>query len=233
MLRGVAGMGASRAFQQLRDAESVLRSDVWERYIALAQRNALIWWRNRRVAPGLAARFTISGATYYGFGQRRFNPYTIKPYYRVTGRLEQMLLKRMPRTSRKSGSVETRLAFGGGSLNFLTTPQQRPVVSWTRVTSTKVISVKEHTRQGFMKQGVFRSHPNTVPAHTLTRTVVQRVPVRGGDTYAAAFGRFTKDRPVIEARVAIELRRLVRQRGMTKKGNWRASVLRPLREASA
>jgi hypothetical protein len=213
MLRGVAGLGASRAFQQLRDAESVLRSDVWERYIALAQRNALLWWRNRRVAPGLAARFTISGATYYGFGQRRFNPFTVKPYYHVTGRLEQMLLKRMPRTSRKSGTVETRLAFGGGSLNFLTTPQQRPVVSWTTRQTTTVVQRRDGT--------------------TTSSVSSRRVPVRGGDTYAAAFGRFTKDRPVIEARVAIELRKLVRQRALTKKGNWRASVLRPLREASA
>lgn len=221
------------AVDALRQMENTIRSNVWSRWMAAAQRRALIWWRNRRAPPGVAARFTVSGAAYYGFGARRFNPYRIKPYYQVTGSLERMLLARLPRTSRSTGTVESRLSFGGGSLNFLTTPQQRPVVGWTQVTRTWQITVQGYTRKGFMKQGLFRNRPNTVPNHTTSRTVTKRVPVRGGNTYADAFGSFTKDRPAIEARVAIELRKIVRVSAYTKKGGIRSSVLRRDEEQTA
>lgn len=194
------------AVDALRQMENTIRSDIWSRWTAAAQRRALLWWLRRRVAPGVAARFTVSGASYYGFGARQFNPYRIKPYYHVTGSLERLLLSRHPRSSRKSGSVESRLAFGGGSLNFLNTPKQRPVVGWTTISR---------------------------PIGTSTSVVTRRVPVRGGDTYAAAFGRFTKDRPAIEARVAIELRKIVRASAYTKNGRLRSSVLRQDEERTA
>lgn len=201
------------AVDALRQMENTIRSDIWGRWMAAAQRRALLWWRNRRAPPGVAARFTVAGAAYYGFGVRRFNPYRIKPYYHVTGSLERLVLSRTPRTSRRTGSVESRLAFGGGSLNFLNTPQQRPVVGWT----TRQVSTITQQRSGT----------------TTTFTSTRRVPVRGGDTYAAAFGAFAKDRPVIEARVAIELRKIVRAAAYTKAGKLRSSVLRQDEEQTA
>jgi hypothetical protein len=194
------------AIESLRQIETAIRSDVWSRWMAAAQRRALLWWRDRRVAPGLAARFTVSGAAYYGFGARRFNPYRVKPYYHVSGTLERMLMSRRPRTSRRPGVVESRLAFGGGSLNFLTAANQRPVIGWTTVSR---------------------------PIGTTTSVATRRVPVRGGDSYAAAFGRFTRDRLAIEARVAIELRKIVRASAYTKKGTFRSTVLSQDEERAA
>jgi len=202
--RGIA-FGNSRSVESLAQLGLMLRSDIWDRMMATAQRRALLWWRNRRVAPGLAARFTVSGAAYYGFGARRFNPYRTKPYYHVTGSLERLLLSRKPRTSRKSGTVETRLAYGGGRLNFLTTPNQRPVVGWTTRQTTTVTQVG---------------------TGTVTRVYSRRVPVRGGDTYAAAFGKFNRDRAAIEARVQVELRRIVRSSAFDKRtGRIKSSLM--------
>lgn len=194
--RGII-LSNSRSVDSLATLGRMLRSDIWDRMYATAQRRALIWWRNRRVAPGLAARFTVSGATYYGFGERRFKPYRTKPYYHVTGSLERLVLSRRPRTSRRSGTVVTQLAFGGGRLNFLTSAQHRPVVGWK--TETRTVG---------------------------NRTSTRRVPVRGGETYAAAFGRFNRDRPAIEARVQVELRRIMRATAFDKRtGRIKNSLL--------
>lgn len=201
------------AVAALRQMENTIRSDIWRRWMSAAQRRALLWWRDRRVSPGLAARFTVSGAAYYGFGERRFNPYRVKPYYHVGGSLEQLQRTYRPRTIRGAGLVESRLTFGGGNLRFLDTPKQRPVVGW----ATRQVSTVTQQRSGT----------------TTTITSTRRVPVRGGDTYAAAFGAFGKDRAVIEARVAIELRKIVRAAAYTKAGKLRSSVLRQDEEQSA
>lgn len=232
-LGGVVGAGASRAFQQLRDAESVLRSDIWDRYVALAQRRALIWWQQRRVPPGVAARFTSAGISYYGFGRRGRKPYSLPPYYHVTGRLSRAILARKPKTSRSTGHVVTRLAFGGGALNFMTTPSMRPVTGWVRSTRT----ITEAFTVGAYTRPWRRGSPTTVKVSGYSvsrqRTVGRSKPVRGGETYAAAFGHFNKDQRAIELRVAIELRKIVRTRALTKSGDFRTSVLRPLQTGAA
>ncbi len=231
-LGGVVGIGASRAFQQLRDAESVLRSDIWERYVALAQRRALIWWQKRRVPPGVAARFTKEGIPFYGFGSRSRKPYSLPPYYHVRGDLSRAILARKPKTSRTTGQVVSRLAFGGGVLNFMLGLNMRPVVGWTRSTRTltESFTVGAYTRP--WRRG--SSTTVSVSSYSVTRqrTVVRHTPTRGGDSYATAFGRFTKDRPAIEVRVAIELRNIVRSRAFTKGGDFRKSVLRPLQTSA-
>lgn len=232
MLGGLTSLGAGAAMQELRTIENLIRSDIWSRWVALAQRRALVWWQQRRVPPGVAARFTFAGVNYYGFGSRLRKPYSIAPYYHVTGSLERAILARKPKTSRASGEVVSRIAFGGGSLNFMTTtskPDMRPVTGWTRTTRTltESFNVSSYTRS--TKGGSI-----TVQAYSMTRqrTVGKSVPVRGGDTYAATFGNFAKDRPVLQARVAVELRRIVRKSAYTKKGDFRASLFAPLKESA-
>lgn len=235
MIYGAMLSGSSRAMQELRMIESLIRSDIWNRWVAKAQRNALVWWQQRRVPPGVAARFTISGVTYYGFGSRLRKPYSIPPYYstRSNGGLEQAILSRKPRTSRMDGTVVSRLAFGGGALNFMTTtsrPDMRPVVGWTRNSRaiTETYNVASYTRSTKSGASV------TIAGYsaTRTRTLTKSAPVRGGDTYAVAFGRFAKDRPVIQARVLVELRKIVRKAAYTKGGDIRAAWLRPLKEST-
>jgi hypothetical protein len=233
MLGGSVLGGASAAIQELRTIENLIRSDIWSRWLALAQRRALVWWQQRRVPPGVAARFTMPGVSYYGFGSRLRKPYSIAPYYRVTGSLERAILARKPKTSRASGSVVSRIAFGGGSLNFMTTtgkPDMRPVTGWTRETRTltESFNVSSYTRTTRGGASI------TVQAYSMTRqrTVGRSAPTRGGDTFATAFGRFTKDRPVLEARVAIELRNIVRKSAYTKKGDLRTALFAPLKETA-
>lgn len=227
----MAGSGA--AVQELRRIEGLIRSDIWNRYVAKAQRQALVWWQQRSVPPGVKARFTIAGVAFYGFGRRGRKPYSLPPYYRHTGALERAILARRPTTSRTSGQVVSRIAFGGGTLNFMTTtgkPDMRGVTGWVRQarTVTEHITVPDYTRP--WRRG--SSTVVKVSGYSMTRerTVGKTSPIRGGDTFAATFGRFTKDRPVLEARVAIELRRIVNRAAYTKSGDVRASLLRPLQE---
>jgi hypothetical protein len=209
MISGAALHGTSKAIQELRLIENLVRSDLWGKWVALAQRKALIWWQQRSVPPGVKARFTTGGAAYYGFGPRV--SWRRPPYYHRKGDLERAILRRKPRTSRESGTVETRVAFGGGSLNFMTTENMRPIVGWV----DKTISYTSGTG-----------------SQQSARSFTVRVPARGGPTYAAAFGNFTKDRPVLEARVSIELRRIVKKAAYTKSGSWRKAVLAPLKGAA-
>jgi len=189
--------------------ENLIRSDIWAKWIALAQRKAMVWWQQRAVSPGVKARFTVGGASFYGFGPRV--SWRRAPYYHRKGDLERAILGRKPRTSRGSGTVETKVAFGGGSLNFMTTEKMRPIVGWVSKTT---------------------SYVSGTGTQAATHAFTRRVPVRGGPTYAAAFGNFTRDKPVLEARVAIELRHIVKKSAYTKSGNWRKALFAPLTGAA-
>lgn len=227
--------GGSAGIQELRRIEGLIRSDIWNRYVAKAQRSALVWWQQRSVPPGVKARFTMAGVSYYGYGRRSGKPYNIPPYYKgKNGILEQQALKHRPRTSYANNSVTTRLFFGGQALNVLNTtsrPDMRGVVGWTRQARTisQSFAVPNYTKP--LKDGTAVK----VTGYTMTRqiTIVRGNPVRGGDTYAQAFGRFTKDIPVISARVAVELRRLVNRVAYKKNGDLRRALLRPLQEGAA
>jgi hypothetical protein len=222
MALGVAAMravtsaairGESKSVAALQRLSAQIRGDIWNRYMATAQKRALIWWRDRSVSPGLKARFTVSGASYYGFGKRLRKPSSLRPYYNVTGALERALLARKPKTkqaSKNGGIVQTILNFGGLSLNLMTTtakPDMRGIVGWTRETKTKTESfnIAAYTRPWRRGSSTIVS----VPAHSMTRvrTYNRHKPVRGGETHAALFGKFHRDAPVIQARVQVELRR--------------------------
>jgi hypothetical protein len=95
-----------------------IRGDVLKRWVAKAQKSALLEWRDRVLPPGLAARFTIPGRAFYRFAYR-FSAKTSQPPFLKTGAFRNMLMNRRPRTSYKGLEVVTRLKFGGGPLNFL------------------------------------------------------------------------------------------------------------------
>lgn len=219
----------TRSVEALQRIGSILRSDIWNRYMATAQRKALIWWRDRTVPPGLNARFTSAGINYYGFKGRARKPSSLMPYYHVTGSLQRMMLGHKPRTrqaSKNAGVVQTELKYGGGWLNRMVTtskPDMRGIVGYTR--TTRQIS-ESFTVSGYVR--ATKSGSVTVRSYSMdrTRTVSKVKPVRGGYTHAAAFGRFTRDAPAIQARVQVELRRLLRRVAFDKRtGQLKSSVL--------
>lgn len=227
-------VGSGAAVQELRRIEGLIRSDIWNRYVAKAQRQALVAWQQRSVPPGVKARFTVAGVAFYGFGRRGRKPYSLPPYYHNTGALERAILARRPTTSRSSGQVVSRIAYGGGTINFMTTtsrPDMRGVTGWVHRARTisEHITVPDYTRP--WRRG--SSTVVKVSGYSMTRqrTVSKSTPIRGGDTFAAAFGRFTKDRPWLETRVAVELRRIVNRAAYTKSGDVRTALLRPLQES--
>jgi hypothetical protein len=211
----------------------VIRGDIWNRWMAIAQKRALIWWRDRIVPPGLKARFTVAGAKYYGFGMRLRKPSSLMPYFRVSGALEAMLMKRRPKTPRaslNSNIVRTTLKFGGGALNFLMStgkPDMRPVVGYSvaYVQKTETFNVSSYTR-AYRTAGGIKSV--TIPSYTMTRVAKRRTvtPQRAGEPHGVTFGRFTRDAPAIAARVAVEFRRIVRSSAYDKRtGDLKSSIL--------
>lgn len=210
-----------------------IRGDLWNRWLAIAQKRALIWWRDRSTPPGLKARFTTQGIHYYGFGRRGRKPSTLYPYYHVTGALQRALLARKPRTkqaSKNGGVVQTLLKFGGLSLNLMTTtskPDMRPVVGVAK----NIRTMTESFHVGSYVRTLRSGGSITVAAYDMTRqrSVTKTTLVRGGETHAALFGKFTRDAPAIQARVAIEMRRIIRASAYDKRtGLFKSSVVRPV-----
>lgn len=232
VLNAAAIRGETKSIAAMQRLAEQIRGDIWNRWLAIAQKRALIWWRDRAVAPGLKARFTTSGATYYGFAKRLRKPSSLKPYYHVTGSLERALLARKPKTrqaSKNAGIVQTILKFGGLGLNLMTTtgkPDMRGIVGWTRETKTKTESfnIGAYTRP-WRRGSATIVH---VPAHSMTRvrTYSRSKPVRGGETHAALFGKFNRDAPAIQARVQVEMRRILRASAYDKRtGLLKSSVV--------
>jgi hypothetical protein len=200
-----------------------LRGDLFARWMARAQKGALLEWRDRAIAPGLAARFTFAGNDFYGYRGQHGRSYFVQkgrlPDYVKTGRFRDMLAKRKPRTIRGSkADVTTRLAYGGGALNFLT--NIGPVVG----------EHKEVTRVPIVVDGYAYKHFKTgkivvVASHSETRRRVRWVYERSSESFADAFGKFDRDRPWIANRVT-ELFQVIFQRAaLTKGGQVRSSVL--------
>lgn len=190
-----------------------IRGDLWARWMALAQKRALIWWRNRKVTPGLAARFTTAGIPFYGFGPRLRKPASIPPYYLNSERLRDALMKRMPKTARatlRAGNVVTVLKYGGLTLNALMAVKFRQIqsVTTTTTTTTATYNVASYTRP----TGPVAGYSMTRPIRSTMTTVT-----RGGKTHGQLFGEFGRDRPVIEARVQIELRKILRASAYDKR----------------
>ncbi|MES2340006.1 MAG: hypothetical protein V4537_18080 [Pseudomonadota bacterium] len=204
-----------------------LRGDLFARWMARAQKGALIEWRDRTTAPGLAARFTFAGNDFYGYhgqdhdvGSRGYmQKKGFLPVYVKTGRLRDMLAKRKPRTIRGSkADVTTRLAYGGGALNFLS--NIGPILN----------SHRETTRVPIVVAGYSYKHHKTativvVPGHAATRKRIRLVVERSSESFADAFGRFDRDRPWIAARVPELFMKIYERAALTKGGTLRSSVL--------
>lgn len=235
IVAGALASGSSGSIQQLRVLSTLLRSDIWNRWVGIAQRRALIWWQQRRVPPGVAARFTVAGAKFYGFGPRLRKPSLIPPYYTVTGEMERTILARKPKTkqaSKNSGVVESRLAFGGSWLNVMDRENFRQIQGYVRVSrsTTESFNVASYTRKTRSGSTV------KVEGYSMNRTKTfgRWTPERGGDTHAAIFGKFAKDAPAIQARVAVELRRIVQRSAYDKRtGRIKSSLIPSASEAAA
>lgn len=215
-------ISASSLLPDLQHLVDQLRGDVFARWMARAQKGALIEWRDRTTAPGLAARFTFAGNDFYGFRSQHGRSYFVQkgrlPDYVKTGRLRDMMKARLPRTVRGTGDVTTRLAYGGGALNFLTAIG--PVIGEhkevTRIPVTVAGYSYKHHRSGAIV--VVASHPGT-------RKRIRWVYERSTESFADAFGKFDRDRPWIANRVGELFLAIFRAAALTKRGELRSSVL--------
>lgn len=205
-----------------------MKDTLFARLMRRAQKAALAEWRDRTTAPGLAARFTDAGAKVYGYGERGRYYYGHKgmlPDYVKTGRLRDMLLKRKPRSSNAGGDdVRTRIAYGGGVLNFLTTIG--PVISEKREVTRVAITIDAYTYKHH-KTGALVS----VAAYPSTRRRIRYAYQRASESYAAAFGRFDRDRPWIAKRVDELFLLMFRRLALKPDGTLKTSAVSPQDDA--
>lgn len=215
-------MSTAPAYVDLDTLVQQLRGDVFARWMRRAQKAALLEWRDRIQPPGLAARFTKAGSAFYGFGERtqKYNK-SKRGYpqdYVKSGGFRRQVLKRRPRSFRGGTAIVTKLAYGGGVLNFLT--GIGPVTSQAVIKSVQSVPVSGYTYR----------HPKTGTAVTVqprARLQITTVgkPQRSSVSYADEFGRFMRDRPWLATRT-LELFKLIVTRGaFSKRGKLRSTVL--------
>lgn len=192
-----------------------LKDNIFTRWMKAAQRQALKEWRDRMVAPGLAARFTREGDTFYGFTPRYGKTDARKGYlpdFVKTGSLRDSMKNRKPLSQNGISDAITRMKYGGGALNFMT--DKRGVKEELRVPVTKVASIGNYTR-------VVQGATVNVTAYTAERKGIQVQIQHGTKSYSAEFAEFSKDAPWIKERVNQIFGEIVRSATM-KNGQIRA-----------
>lgn len=189
-------------FADLNTIVASMRGDLYARVMRKAQRMALIEWRDRKQAPGVAARMEESGKTFYNFSARS-RPRKGKPYYVHSGGLRRMLLARKPKSAYQGAHrVVTRLKYGGGALNFLV--DKRGTRSTTRSLTVATVTVAAHTRRAGTVQ---------VTSYAQAKRIDRVIRNKAAHPYSAEFGQFQRDRVWIQQRTrelfVMLLRRLV------------------------
>lgn len=224
---------AAVIFKDLAGLVASMRGDLFARWMRRAQKQALIEWRDRKQAPGLAARFEKSNADFYDFSKRSRPRRT--PFYVKTGKLRDMMSQRKPKAENNRGTdVVTTLKFGGGSLNFL--QNIRGVASISKSVTRVAVTVSAHQRRGstvnqFDRPGgvIVKSYQRkggAIAAYSATKTVTHSVTAPAARSYAAEFGAFHRDQPWIAKRVEVLFAQIARKASIDRRsGGIKSSVL--------
>ncbi len=196
-----------------------LRGDLFVRWMKQAQKAALIEWRDRTEAPGLAARFTKTGDGFYNFTPRTKKYNRRKgglPDFVYTTGLREMIKSREPK-SLNNGNVEaiTRIKFGGGALNFLTAVKKMVGFSIT------VLASKTHIKAYFRKGKSVRGYEGTRKRRRINKQL-------GAVSYADEYGRLDKDIPWLRAKVLENFNRIFRRAALTKRGTLKSNTYGPV-----
>jgi hypothetical protein len=195
---------------------SQLRGDLFVRWMKQAQKAALLLWRDRSETPGLQARFTRAGDSYYGFTPRAKSYNRRKgglPDFVYTTGLREMMKSRQPK-SLNTGNTEavTRIKFGGGALNFLT------AVKKTVGFVVSIVSTKTQVKAYFRGTKTVKGYEGTRKHKTISRT-------RGTVNYAEEYGRLTRDMPWLQNKVKELFLAIFRKAGLTKSGQLRSTAV--------
>lgn len=222
---------AKPILKDLSELVASLKGDLFTRWMKRAQKQALIEWRDRKQAPGLAARFEKSGEGFYDFSKRSRPRRT--PYYVKTGKLRAMMSRRTPKARNSGSDVVTTLKFGGGALNALT--NKYGVYSVSKTTTRTQVTVTSHQRKastvtqfdrpGGVKVKSYNRSGGPIKAYSFSRaqTVIGSSPV--SKSYAAEFGAFHRDQPWITKRVSVLFSIIARKASVRRNGGIKSSVL--------
>ncbi|HYG69177.1 MAG TPA: hypothetical protein VD838_16015 [Anaeromyxobacteraceae bacterium] len=197
------------------------------RWMRIAQKRALIEWRDRDKAPGVMARFTKDGSTFYDFSERnpwynRYKGYT--PDFVNTGNFRTMLRSRVPTSPRKVAGdlVTTRLKYGGGVLNLLVDRHGEKVRT---VTSTTIATFVDPHIRGAPWTANDPGGMVVVKGYQQTRVTKTVEITRATESYSKEFGKFARDREWIVARTNAIFLELWRKAVLTKRGKVRTKYM--------
>jgi len=206
-----------------------LTGEFFERGMAKAQKASLKEWRDRKKPPGVHARFTHQGASYYDFPDLHKGK-SGKPPYFVTGQMRDALLRRNPRKKSKKGApvVESALKIGGGKLNFF--GHHHPVESRTarkvrRRTLRRGSKVSRHIRVGGVNVSAHRRQEHILDH---VRTII--VEDFDSRTYKEAFLDLRRDQRYIRDRTRDHFFMYLRKAAIGRKGLKPAFVSKHLLE---
>jgi len=174
-----------------------LRGDIFMRWMKQAQQQALLEWRDRKIAPGLAARFEDAGNKFYEFTNRTGKYDSQKGYlpdFVRTGSLRDSMKMREARSQNNTTEAITRLKYGGGALNLLV--DKFGVKSVTRIPTVVVTSIPAYTR--IEKKTGATVH---VTGYYAERHGVHVTTTHASKSYSAEFAEFSKDAPWLKQRV--------------------------------
>lgn len=198
-----------------------LKGDIFMRWMRQAQKQALTEWRDRKTAPGLAARFEDAGNKFYDFTNRYGKSDQRKGYlpdFVRTGSLrDSMHLRKAVSINSTPGEAITRMKYGGGALNFL--DNKYGCLSQTHVPTVKIVSIPAYTRTE--KKTGASVH---VTAYTAERRGDQVQIVHASKAYSAEYAEFSKDAPWLKARTNEIFGAIVRSATM-KNGQIKARYL--------
>lgn len=215
-------------FKDLDGLAKSLKSDLFVRWMKRAQKQALIEWRDRTEAPGLAARFTEAGKSYYNFSNRVNKK---RAPYVLSGALRKMLLQRKPQARRSDKTeVVTFLKFGGGALNFL--DKIYGTRSTTTSLTTTVATVKSYQRGDAnvtTTNGTFIRRGGTVQGYQINHVSKTIKKIKSPNSYAEEFAQFTKDGPWIAQRARALFALIARKSSVDRRtGGIKSTVLQEL-----
>lgn len=223
MAKKPTGTTGKPLFLDLLTLVEFLRGDLYVRFMRRAQKQALIEWRDRSNPPGLDARFTEEGKSFYDFSRRQ-RPRRGKGYFIHSGALRRMMKTRQPRSlNTRKDTVVTTMKYGGGALSFLV--DVRGTRSISRSHTVAAVQVRGHTRRGIGGIATIVQVKTYSQQHRIDKTVRNKASL----PYSAEFARFIRDQAWIEKRTGQLFLMIVRRAVLDRRtGGVKSSMLEGL-----
>ena len=224
---------------EIRQYLADIKSQVLDRTTKAAQKQALLEWRDSRKYPGAMARFDGQGQDAYKFAQRSYlyrryrkkhrptlreifqegaDPAGFRrPDYVYSGRFQQALAKRRPKSKRTGDSITSTLSIRGGVLNFLSKQS-----GWL---SQNVVLVRTPAVRGPYLRTSVAGTVHSVRRHAFVKVDARVTGQHAAQSYTQEFAMRHPETDWIAKRTDTIREALIRKALFGKRGKIRKGVL--------